>query len=496
MPSISINALNGFAKTLVENVCDYSSAGLEGNINSANIIIKPRSKKAPNSTASGSSSYDKGGSDFYVIPRGWYILNSIVTDNLRNFFNSGVMVNIPFKVFGSNEIYKAIKISSKQVIYIDSDNNEEIILINPNGSTGYYNIYNQDAAFKLGIYVIKDCYLTQNDYTAGQLYLKYIFRVKDNLEDVFDDYYGKYDYFFKKFDMPKPGDILNIGYNSSWSWYDGSTDRTAEEGSGTFNRSLCVVLESNNPNAELKIVPLYEKTNAYDSSFTEISGNINVGWEGNLPSTISNIPEWIPLMFRNFHIYMYQGGKNEINLMKSFYKYPRQWNIFTEENNSLSYNFQKGNFGPKKPSSLSKIEGYVLPLTIEDLISFFKVVSTSCLFDGNRQLSFDAIFHWIQLYERTMSPEYSLFMQNIGFSYNSLILDTDGDFTESESENIIGSVLNIPTISINFPLIVWYKQMREATMSQYTSYNGAYIDYEIIHEDIKWVNSQDGEEIV
>lgn len=426
MPQISLTNLDKFAQYLVDKKLNELIGGTTFNLN---ISIVPRNPNAEND-ASGQDSdcwTDVGqfstSNDYAVIPKGFYILNQN-PQNATNHFSGFKITGIPFSVFGSDTIYNGFGYgydSSKRqtyLYYIQSDETEDKICFRNSELWEFYDT--EYGPQKIGICIKKDVYINITENSDWNSHYMEALGFEDS----------ETNYIFKKWEKPQVGSILKMGQN-----YD-STEYSF------------LVLESNYSSPLIRVVPVdYSAEFVQDNTLNSGVGNI---------SSLSALPAWVPEILKDFRIF---GANIEgVSILDMQNCIERLWDNGENYNLALQYQTSAGdNFGPVEPGSDNdlyvKHKSLIVPLMLEDVIRFFKLVTSESGIQNSTNGELNIQNLW-----RYMLPGYS---GDIGFTWNRAILDSGGFTFEADG-------LPVPVYAISPALFEWAKNNQSSTNFSYT----------------------------
>lgn len=430
MPSISLTNLDKFAQFVINKKSSDFDVGYGTNFN-FDILIVPRNPNAKNDetglNAEAATTVDTFAiSDEYaVIPKGYYILNQN-SQEVQNIYSAGFKITgIPFSVFGSNIVYNGFEYKydnikkSYAIYYIQSDGTEDEICFANNGTWGF-----DDAEYgppKVGICIKRDVYININENLSG--WNNYWARALNIIEDNV--------YIFKKYEMPQVGSILEMSL------------------SGTKYPFL--VLESNYPSVSMRVIPVdsiaeFVNDGTLDSGMTDIS-------------SLSTLPTWVPEILKNFRIF---GANIEgVSILDMQNCIERLWDNGENYNLALQYQTSNGDiFGPVEPGAegdiYTKHKSLVVPLMLEDIVRFFKLVTSESGIQNSTNGTLNIRNLW-----RYMLPGYRS-SNGVCFTWNRAYIDSSAVMFQQ------GNRASVPVYAISPALFEWAKNNQSSTNFSYT----------------------------
>lgn len=430
MPQISLTNLDKFAQFVVNRKSSDFDVGY-GTTFGFDIFIVPRNPNAKNDetglNAEVATTVDTFTTsvEYAVIPKGYYILNQD-SQKIQVIYSAGFKITgIPFSVFGSNIVYNGFGYkydSTKKsyiIYYIQNDGTEDEICFANNGTWAF-----DDAEYgppKIGICIKKDVYIN----------------VDENLSD-WNSYWAKAlniiendKYIFKKYEMPQVGNILKMSlYGTKYPF---------------------LVLESNYPSVSMRVVPVDSiAAPVMDGTLSSGMSDIN---------SLSSLPTWVPDILKNFRLFGANIEGTSILDMQNCIE--RTWDNGENYNLTLQYQSSSGeNFGPVEPGSgndvYTKHKSLVVPLMLEDVIRFFKLVTGESGIQNNTNGTLNIRNLW-----RYMLPGYSS-SNGINFTWNQAVLNS----STIAFQQSVGSP--VPVYAISPALFDWAVNNQSATGFSYT----------------------------
>lgn len=430
MPSISLTNLGKFAQFVINRKSSDFDVGYGTNFG-FDILIVPRNPNAKNDetglNAGEAITVDTftTSNEYAIIPKGYYILNQN-SQKVQSIYSAGFKITgIPFSVFGSNIVYNGFgyKYDSTKnsyiIYYIQSDGTEDKICFANNGTWAF-----DDAEYgppKIGICIKRDVYIN----------------VDENLSD-WNNYWAKAlniiendEHIFKKYEMPQVGSILEMSL------------------SGTKYPFL--ILESNYPSVSMRVIPV-DSIAGLVNDRTLDSGMADI-------SSLSALPTWVPEILKNFRVF---GANIEgVSILDMQNCIERMWDSGESYNLALQYQTSNGDtFGPAEPGTdgdiYTKHKSLVVPLMLEDIIRFFKLVTS----ESGIQNSTNGALN-IQNLWRYMLPGYSS-SNGICFTWNQAYIDSSAVTFQRRN----GS--SVPVYAISPALFEWAVNNQSDTRFSYT----------------------------
>lgn len=430
MPQISLTNLDKFAQFVTNRKSSDFDAGY-GTTFGFDILIVPRNPNAKNDetglNAEAATTVDTfaTSNEYAVIPKGYYILNQN-SQKVQNIYSGGFKITgIPFSVFGSNTVYNGFEYkydsakNSYIIYYIQSDGTEDEICFANNGTWAF-----NDAEYgppKIGICIKKDVYINVDENLSD--WNNYWARALNIIEND--------EYIFKKYEMPQVGSILEMSlYGTKYPF---------------------LVLESNYPSVSMRVIPV-------DSiAETVADGTLNSGRTD--INSLSTLPTWVPEILKNFRIF---GANIEgVSILDMQNCIERMWDNGESYNLALQYQTSNGDtFGPVEPGAegdiYTKHKSLVVPLMLEDVIRFFKLVTSESGIQNSTNGSLNIIDLW-----RYMLPGYSS-SNGICFTWNQAYINSSVVMFQQGNGN------SVPVYAISPALFEWAVNNQSDTGFSYT----------------------------